>query len=98
MRIGKRSRTARAEAQYTISMRFADDSVVEITVRNRFTTNCRSSPTIRKPTMSERSWEPPQWMNECIDTYMNSIGRPPTTAELMAWREGVASCRMERER
>lgn len=43
------------------------------------------------------NWEPPQWMNECIDHYMNSIGRPPTTAELLAWREAEASCRMERE-
>jgi hypothetical protein len=37
----------------------------------------------------------PQWMEECIDAYAAKEKRPPTTMEIMAWREAVASCRME---
>jgi len=37
------------------------------------------------------------WMHDCIDAYLITKNRPPTTAELLAWREADASCRMERE-
>jgi hypothetical protein len=43
------------------------------------------------------SWEMPQWMKDCINSYESIEKRPPTFWELLAWREADASCRMERE-
>lgn len=41
--------------------------------------------------------ELPQWMSDCVDSYMRTEKRPPTTRELLVWKEAGASCRMERE-
>lgn len=37
------------------------------------------------------------WMKKCIDHYLATEKRGPTTAEILGWREADASCRMERE-
>jgi hypothetical protein len=42
-------------------------------------------------------YEPPQWLNDCIEYHIDTYGRPPSTADIMAWKEAEASCRMERE-
>lgn len=39
----------------------------------------------------------PQWMTDCIEHYWRTQKRGPSTGELLAWREGESSCRMERE-
>ena len=39
----------------------------------------------------------PPWVRDCIDHYMTAEKRPPTTMELLSWKEADASCRMERE-
>lgn len=41
--------------------------------------------------------ELPDWMNDCLRYYMSAHNRPPNTFELLAWKEAVASVRIERD-
>ena len=43
-----------------------------------------------------KEWEQPPWMSDCIDHYWRTAKRGPSFVELCLWREGDASCRMER--
>lgn len=44
-----------------------------------------------------KEWEQPQWMKDCIDHYWRTGKRVPSFIDFVMWREGDASCRMERD-